>query len=116
MTNEYTIDATGRTLGRIASEAALVLRGKNSPEFERHLAPKNKVNITNASKMKVTPKKLGEKIYHHYSGYPGGLKTQTLKQVVDKKGYGEALKQAIRGMLPSNRLRAIMMKNLKVTE
>lgn len=116
ITKEYKIDATGRTLGRVATEAATLLRGKNSVAFERHIAPKSKVIIENASKMKITQKKMDEKLYRHYSGYPGGLRTQNLKQVIARKGLAEPLKKAVRGMLPDNKLRPIMMKNLLITE
>jgi len=113
---EVTIDATGKALGRVASEVAVLLRNKKSAEFERHIAPEIKVSVINASQMDITDKKKREKIYHHYSGYPGGLKSQTLANVIAKKGYREALETAIKGMLPGNKLRAVMMKNLKITD
>jgi len=113
---EVTIDATGKAIGRVASEAAVALRNKNSAEFERHLTPAVKVSIINASLMDVSNKKKKTKVYHHYSGYPGGLKEETLEHVIDKKGYREALLRAIKGMLPDNKLRAVAMKNLTITE
>ncbi len=115
-TNEVQIDASGKALGRVASEAAAALRGKNSPDYERHVSPTVRVSITNASKLDIGPKKLKEKIYHHYSGYPGGMKTETLANVTTKKGYAEALRRAIYGMLPGNKLKKIMMNNLTITE
>ena len=111
-----TIDAAGKALGRVASEAAVALRNKNSADFERHIAPSIKVSIINASQMDISDKKKKTKVYHHYSGYPGGLKSETLDKIIDKKGYRDALARAIKGMLPSNKLRTETMKNLTITE
>lgn len=113
---EYTIDAQGKKLGRIAGEAAIVLMGKNRAGFVRNAIPSVKVKIANASKISVTNKKLQNKIYKSYSGYPGGLKEKSMKKVVMDKGVAEALRIAIRGMLPKNKLRDRMMKNLIITE
>lgn len=113
---EYLIDATGKALGRVASEAAKVLRGKDTTDFVKHLAPKVTVKITNASKLDVTQKKLRGKIYTHYTGHPGGLRETSLAHLVEKKGWVEPVKKAVYGMLPANRLRAVMMKNLIITE
>ncbi len=112
----YEIDATNKSLGRIATEAVVALRGKNQATFERHTAPTTKVLIKNASKLKVTGQKMTDKNYHHYSGYPGGMKVSRLEEVVTKHGFGEALKRAVYGMLPDNKLRNIAMKNLTVQE
>lgn len=112
----YTIDAKNRSLGRVASEAAVLLRGKTNPAFERHLAPKVKVSIINASKIKVTQKKLRDKIYTHHSGYPGGRKYETMDSLANRRGYSELFRRAIEGMLPNNRLRKIMMNNLTITD
>lgn len=113
---EHTIDATEKKLGRVASEAAVLLMGKNTPDFAKNQVANVKVNITNASKMDVNDKKMDTKIYKRYSGYPGGLKETKMSAVVTKKGYGEVLKMAIFGMLPSNKLRPKMIKNLKIYE
>jgi large subunit ribosomal protein L13 len=113
---KYTIDATEKKLGRVATEAAVLLMGKNTTTFARNIVPKVQVHITNASKAAITPKKLTEKEYLRYSGYPGGLKSRTMAQVVEKKGYGEVFRKAVYGMLPGNKLRSIMMKNLVVEE
>lgn len=113
---EHTIDATNQSLGRIASQAAVLLMGKMTPEFARNKVSGIKVHITNASKMKTTEKQLLNKTYHNYSGYPGGLKTQTMARVIEGKGYAEVMKKAVYGMIPSNKLRPIIMKNLKITE
>ena len=114
--NEITIDATGRSIGRVASEAAVILRGKNSPAFERHLLPTTRVHITNAKALRISEKKAGEKIYTHYTGHPGGLRQVPLARVLAKKGYGEPLKKAIYGMLPNNKLRRQIMKHLTISE
>ncbi len=112
----HTIDATNKSLGRVASEAATYLMGKHSPQFVRNKVLDTQVTIINASKAKIDAKKLETKEYETYSGYPGGLKLRTMDNVVSKKGYSEVFKIAVYGMLPNNRLRAIMMKNLTITE
>lgn len=112
----YKIDAEGKVLGRIASEAAKALRGKNSPNFARNLTPDLVVEITNASKMKVTQLKAQSKKYARYSGYPGGLKFPSLAIIAGKHGLREPLRLAIHGMLPKNKLRARLMNNLKISE
>lgn len=116
MAKQITIDATGKAIGRVASETAQILRGKDTAAFERNIAPDVKVKIINASKVNTTEKKLGEKYYKSYSGFPGGQKKQTMKQVVAKKGYAELFRKAVHGMLPGNKLRPIMMKNLTIEE
>ena len=116
MTSEYTIDAKNRTIGRVASEAAKALMGKDSSSFVRNAAPKIKVSIVNASKTKVLHKKMIEKIYYRFSGYPGGRRGEALEKVLAKKGFDEVYTLAVYGMLPKNKLRKIMMKNLHITE
>jgi large subunit ribosomal protein L13 len=111
-----TIDAQNRKIGRVATEAAKVLMGKNTTDYAPNVAPTAKVTIVNASKADISAKKMGSKEYIHYTGHPGGLKTYTMGQVIGKHGYGELFKIAIKGMLPKNKLQAIMMKNLTVTE
>lgn len=113
---EHTLDATNITLGRVASAAAVLLRGKDTASFERYEKPKNKVKIINASKMAVSGKKMTDKVYLRHSGYPGNQKAETLAKVITKKGSGEAIRRAVYGMLPDNKLRAVMMKNLLITE
>jgi small subunit ribosomal protein S9 len=112
----HTIDAAGRPLGRVASEVAHLLRGKGSPSFERHLLPAVKVTVVNVSKLSITGRKLVGKTYRRYSGYPGGLKFVTLGQLITKKGHREAVKLAVRGMLPANKLRPKIMKNLSLID
>ena len=113
---KYTIDASEKRLGRVASEAAVLLMGKNNPRFRRHILSDTKVEIMNASRLTVTPQKLKSKEYTRYTGYPGGLRKQSMKQVIHKKGYRELLRRAVYGMLPRNKLRSRMMKNLIVKE
>ena len=113
---KFTIDASGKSLGRVASEAAVLLRGKDSADFVRHLAPEVTVEIVNASKILKLRNKTEVTTYHHYTGYPGGDRSQTMAQIVAKKGFAEVFRIAIYGMLPSNRLRPIMMKNLIISE
>ncbi|MEY2640965.1 MAG: hypothetical protein RL150_358 [Candidatus Parcubacteria bacterium] len=110
------INAQGKSLGRVASEAAKMLMGKDSAAYEPHLVQGNGVHIVNAAQVAMTEKKLKQKQYGRYTGYPGGLKFQTLEQLVARKGYAEAFRKAVYGMLPDNKLRARLMKQLKVTE
>ncbi len=113
---EYTIDATGQALGRVATQAANALRGKDTTSFAKNIAPQVIVKVINASKLKVTQKKMDDKIYTHYTGHPSGLRRTPLSRLVEKKGWAEPIKKAVYGMLPANRLRAVMIKNLIITE
>ncbi len=112
----YTIDATNKSLGRLATEVATILMGKNDPSFARNALSGNSVTVTNASKLKMRPEKKLEKTYLSFSGYPGGLKERTMAKVIDTKGYREVVMHAVRGMLPDNRLRKDMLKHLTITE
>ncbi|MCX6712163.1 MAG: 50S ribosomal protein L13 [Candidatus Vogelbacteria bacterium] len=113
---EYVIDATGQALGRVATQVAELLRGKNTTTFVNYLAPKVTVKVINAGKLDVTQKKMRDTIYTHYTGHPGGLRKTSLTHMVEKKGWAEPIKKAVFGMLPANRLRAVMIKNLIITE
>ena len=106
------IDAAGKTLGRVASNASLFLMGKNNAAYQRHIYSGYPVKIINASKIKITPKKLSEIQHLRYSGYPGGLKIMKASYTVKTKGYAELMKLAIFQMLPDNKLRKIMMTGL----
>ena len=109
-----TIDAAGRTLGRVASEAAMSLMGKTKATFERNIYSGFPVNVINASKIRITTKKL-EEIYHtQYSGIPGGLRILKGTETAEKRGLKELLKLATLQMLPDNKLRRVMMKHLKI--
>lgn len=114
VTVTHTIDATGKALGRIATEAASVLMGKHSTAFARNKTADVSVRIVNAAKMRVTEKKNLGKTYSRYSGYPGGLKEETLASLTTRRGHEEVLKKAIRGMMPANRLRPVALKNLSI--
>lgn len=111
-----TIDATGKKVGRLATEVAMLLRGKAKTSFATNLMPTEKVVVTNASKISITEKKMKGKEHEMYSGYPGGLKFRTAENTVSKKGYSQVLKQAVRGMLPKNKLRSRMLLNLTISE
>ena len=110
------IDASGRTLGRVASEAAMTLMGKTSPKFERNVFSGLPVTIINASKLKITAKKLEEIQHARYSGYPGGLRVMKGKETAEKRGLKELVKLAIYQMLPDNKLRRKMMLGLVITD
>ncbi len=112
----HNLDATGKSLGRLATEIATLLRGKNRPEFMPNIYFGDKVVVNNVSKMKITGNKWNDKKYYRYSGYPGGLKEEKMKEVVSKKGYGEILKKAVWNMLPKNKLRQKMIKGLIIIE
>jgi len=113
---EKIINAEGRTLGRVSTEIASSLIGKTSVSYERHLYSGFPVKVINASKIKITTKKL-EEIYHtRYSGYRGGLRILKGTETKEKKGMSELVKLAVYHMLPGNKLRREMMKNLVVEE
>lgn len=116
-TNEIkTIDASGRTLGRVASEVAMSLMGKTKATFERNIYSGFPVKVVNASKLRITVKKL-EEIYHtRYSGIPGGLRVLSGSHTANTKGYKELIRLAVYQMLPSNKLRRVMLKNLKIED
>ena len=115
-TTEKIIDASGRTLGRVASETATFLMGKNKASFERHVYSGSPVKVVNASKLKITVKKLAE-IYHtRYSGYRGGLRILKGTETAEKKGLKELIRLATYQMLPDNKLRREMMMNLKIED
>ena len=109
----YVVDATGHTLGRLASEVAKVLRGKNKPIFTPHMDCGDYVIIVNADKIKVTGKKLDQKIYYHHSDYVGGMKETTLKEKLAKKPE-QVLELAVKGMLPKGPLGRQMYRKLYV--
>ena len=109
----YVVDATDCTLGRLASEVAKVLRGKNKPEFTPHVDTGDYVIIVNAEKIKVTGKKLDQKIYYHHSEYVGGMKETTLKEMMAKKPE-KVVELAVKGMLPKGPLGRAMHKKLFV--
>lgn len=112
----HTLDATEKSIGRVASAAAVILMGKHTPAFKKNVVSKERVHIINASKARLTQKKLKGKVYVHYTGSPGGLKTRHAEKIIAEKGYSELFKKAVYGMLPSNKLRTERMKLLRVSE
>ena len=112
----HIIDATGKTLGRTASAVASLLMGKNSADFEKNQVSGNKVNLINVSKATIDPRKLTTKFYERYSGYPGGLTKERMDMLIARRGYSEIFSLAVYGMLPANRLRTTLMKNLTISE
>ncbi|MGN0383381.1 MAG: 50S ribosomal protein L13 [Eubacterium sp.] len=109
----YVVDATGYTLGRLSSEIAKVLRGKNKPQFTPHIDTGDYVIVINAEKVAVTGKKLEQKVYYHHSDYVGGMKEQTLKEKLDKQPES-VIELAVKGMLPKGPLGREMFKKLYV--
>ena len=109
----YVIDASGKTLGRLSSEVAKVLRGKNKPIFTPHIDTGDYVIIVNADKVKVTGKKLDQKKYYHHSDYVGGMKETSLKEMIAKKPE-KVIELAVKGMLPKGPLGREMYKKLFV--
>ena len=109
----WIVDAQGMTLGRLASKVAPILRGKHKVNFTPHLDGGDYVIIVNADKIHVTGKRMDQKLYYRHSGYPGGLKSMTLRELMDKFPT-RALKFAIKGMLPKGPLGRKMMRKLKV--
>ena len=109
----YVVDATGHTLGRLASEVAKILRGKNKPIYTPHIDTGDYVVIINADKIKVTGKKMDQKIYYHHSDYVGGMKETTLKEKMAKKPE-QVVELAVKGMLPKGPLGRQMYKKLYV--
>lgn len=107
----HKIDAKDQSVGRIGTQIALFLRGKNKPEFERHIDCGDIVEVINIDKLKFTGKKIDQKKYFHYSGYPGGLKEKKMSDMV-KNNPAEILRRAVREMLPPVRFRTDMMKRL----
>lgn len=109
----YQVDAEGRVLGRLASDIAYVLRGKMDPKFTPHVNMRYNVVVVNAEKVKVTGKKLSDKIYYSHSGWVGGLKEVNLETMLDKKP-AKVIELAVKRMLPKNRLANALLRNLKV--
>lgn len=109
----YVIDAEGQTLGRLASEVASILRGKHKTTYTPHIDTGDYVIVINAEKIQLTGNKLNDKMYRHHSGYPGGLKEVNYATLLARKPE-KAIEQAVKGMLPHNRLGRAMYRKLKV--
>ena len=109
----YVVDADGQTLGRLATRIADTLRGKAKPQYTPHVDGGDVVVVVNAEKIRVTGKKLDQKRYYRHSGYPGGLRSRTLREQLDRQP-AEVLRKAVRGMLPRNRLSRAQLTKLKI--
>jgi len=111
--NWLVVDASGKTLGRLATQIADVLRGKNKPEYTPHIDTGDFVVVVNAEKVRVTGNKAEAKLYHRHSGYPGGLRTRTFSDMLERRPE-EIIRLAVKGMLPRNRLARQQLRKLKV--
>jgi len=109
----YIVDASGKTLGRLASEIAHRLRGKHKPEFTPHVDTGDYIVVINAANIRVTGNKAKQKTYYHHTGYPGGIKSITFDKLVDKAPE-RIIEKAVKGMLPKNPLGRAMFGKLKV--
>jgi len=109
----YVVDAEGQTLGRLATQIADTLRGKTKPQYTPHVDTGDFVVVVNAEKITVTGQKLDQKRYYRHSGYPGGLRSRTLREQLDRRPT-EVLRKAVKGMLPRNRLARQQLTKLKI--
>ena len=109
----YVVDAEGKTLGRLATQVAIVLRGKHKPIFTPHVDTGDHVIVVNAEKIHLTGDKVRQKTYYRHSGYPGGLKSETVKDLLERKPY-VIVERAIKGMLPKTKLGKQMGRKLNV--
>jgi len=109
----YVVDASDQVLGRLASQVAMRLRGKHKPVFTPHMDTGDFIIVVNAEKVKLTGRKLDQKMYWRHSGYPGGIRGTTARRLMEQKPE-EVVRQAVRGMLPKNRLGRKLLKKLKV--
>jgi large subunit ribosomal protein L13 len=109
----YVVDAEGQTLGRLATEIARILRGKNKPQYTPHVDTGDFVVVVNAEKVVVTGKKAEQKVYRRHSGYPGGLKETSYEQMMERRPT-EILRRAVKGMMPKNRLARQQLRKLKI--
>jgi large subunit ribosomal protein L13 len=109
----YLVNAEGKVLGRLSTELAKILKGKNKPTYTPHLDTGDFVIVVNAGKVTLTGKKLKDKIYYHHTGYPGGIKEMTAEKLLAKKPT-EMIRMAVKGMLPKNSLGRQMIRKLKI--
>ena len=109
----YVVDAEGKTLGRLATQVANALRGKRKPQYTPHCDTGDFVVVVNAEKIRVTGNKRADKVYRRHTGYPGGLKSRTLAEMLDRRPE-EVIRKAVRGMLPKNRLARQQITKLKI--
>ncbi len=109
----YVVDATDKTLGRLSTAIANRLRGKHKPEYTPHVDTGDYIVVVNAEKIKVTGNKTTDKVYHHHTGYPGGIKSITFDKLIDKAPE-QVIEKAVKGMMPKNKLSRSMMSKLKI--
>ena len=109
----YVVDAEGQTLGRLATEIATILRGKNKPQYTPHVDTGDFVVVVNAEKVVVTGRKAEQKVYRRHSGYPGGLKETSYERMMERRPT-EILRRAVKGMMPKNRLARQQLRKLKI--
>lgn len=109
----YLVDASGKTLGRLATRIASYLRGKHKPQFTPHVDTGDFIVVINAEKVRLTGKKLDQKVYYHHTGYPGGIKAETARKKLQNSPE-KVIKSAVWGMLPKNRLGRQLIKKLKI--
>lgn len=109
----YVVDAADKTLGRMATEIANRLRGKHKPEYTPHVDTGDYIVVVNAEKVKVTGKKMSDKMYYHHTGYPGGIKSISFEKL-QEKAPERIIQQAVKGMMPKNKLSRAMLSKLKV--
>lgn len=107
------VDAKNQTLGRLATQIAIILSGKNKPNYTPNVITGDKIVVINSSKIRVTGQKLTDKIYYHHTGYPGGIREISLREQLAKDP-NKVIENAVSGMLPKNKLQAKMLKNLKI--
>jgi large subunit ribosomal protein L13 len=110
------VDATGKALGRLATEVASLLLGKNTTIAAKNTVLETSVEVINAAKIKVSGNKMKTSVHKRYSGYPSGLRLPTLSEVAAKKGYRELVRHAVEGMLPKNKLQKLRMQNLNIND
>lgn len=111
---EHTIDAAGKTPGRVATAVASLLNGKMSAGFQKHTKEPIKVTVINAAKLSITQKRAKTTTFVRYSGYPGGQTVSSMTKVIASKGHAELIRHAVRGMLPATKLRPTLMKRLTI--
>ena len=109
----YVVDATNKTLGRLSTAIANRLRGKHKPEYTPHVDTGDYIVVVNAEKVRVTGNKKTDKIYHHHTGYPGGIKSITFDKLIDKAPE-QVIEKAVKGMMPKNKLSRSMLNKLKI--
>jgi large subunit ribosomal protein L13 len=112
---EFIIDATGKRLGRMATEIASILLAKNTTHTTKNVVEPVTVKVTNASKLDISEKR-GTEEFQSYSGFPGGRRVETLAHLAKRLGYGEVIRRVVGGMLPKNKLHNLRLKNLEVSE